>query len=62
MFKSELIQHQDSLINYQKTMIYKLSNSLLEKYDYDILQLNIILKDKIDYEEQYIDSLYNIQL
>ena len=61
-FKYELIQHQDSLINYQKTMINELANHLWEEHDCDIPQFDGILKDNIDYEEQYLDSLYNIQL
>lgn len=61
-FKQELIQHQDSLINYQKTMINELSNHLWEEHDCDIPQFDGILKDNIDYEEQYLDSLYNKEL
>ena len=61
-FKYELIQHQDSLINYQKTMINELANHLWEEHDCDIPQFDGILKDNIDYEEQYLDSLYNKEL
>ena len=61
-FKYELIQHQDSLINYQKTMIKELANHLWEEHDCDIPQFDGILKDNIDYEEQYLDSLYNKEL
>lgn len=61
-FKYELIQHQDSLINYQRIMISNLTNHLWNEHDCDISQFDGKLKDKIDYEEQYIDSLYNIQL
>ena len=61
-FKRELIQHQDSLINYQKTMIKELANHLWEEHDCDIPQFDGELKDNIDYEEQYINSLYNTQL
>lgn len=61
-FNYELIQHQDSLINYQKTMINELANHLWEEHDYDIPQFDGILKDNIDYEEQYLDSLYNKEL
>ena len=61
-FKQELIQHQDSLINYQKTMINELTNHLWEEHDCDIPQFDGVLKDNIDYEEQYLDSLYNKEL
>ena len=61
-FKYELIQHQNSLINYQKTMIKELANHLWEEHDCDIPQFDGILKDNIDYEEQYLDSLYNKEL
>lgn len=61
-FKYELIQHQDSLISYQKTMINELANHLWEEHDCDIPQFDGILKDNIDYEEQYLDSLYNKEL
>lgn len=61
-FKQKLIQHQDSLINYQKTMINELVNHLWEEHDCDIPQFDGILKDNIDYEEQYLDSLYNKEL
>lgn len=61
-FKQELIQHQDSLINYQKTMINELANHLWEEHDCNIPQFDGILKDNIDYEEQYLDSLYNKEL
>ena len=61
-FKQELIQHQDSLINYQKTMINELANHLWKEHDCDIPQFDGILKDNIDYEEQYLDSLYNKEL
>lgn len=61
-FKYELIQHQDSLIDYQKTMINELANHLWEEHDCDIPQFDGILKDNIDYEEQYLDSLYNKEL
>ena len=61
-FKYELVQHQDSLINYQRTMIDNLAKHLWEKHDCDIPQFDGELKDNIDYEEQYLDSLYNTQL
>lgn len=61
-FQYELIQHQDSLINYQRTMIDNLANHLWEKHDCDIPQFDGELKDNIDYEEQYLDSLYNTKL
>lgn len=61
-FKYELIQHQDSLINYQRTMINDLANHLWNEHDCDIPQFDGELKDNIDYEEQYLDSLYNTQL
>ena len=61
-FKYELVQHQDSLINYQRTMIDNLANHLWEEHDCDIPQFDGELKDNIDYEEQYLDSLYNTQL
>uniref|UniRef100_A0AAU8MK20 Uncharacterized protein n=1 Tax=Geladintestivirus 6 TaxID=3233138 RepID=A0AAU8MK20_9CAUD len=61
-FKYELLQHQDSLINYQRTMIDDLANHLWKEYNFDIPQFDGDLKDNIDYEEQYIDSLYNTQL
>lgn len=61
-FKQELIQHQDSLINYQKTMIKELANHLWEEHDCDIPQFDGILKDNIEYEEQYLDSLYSKEL
>ena len=61
-FKYELVQHQDSLINYQRMMIDNLANHLWEEHDCDIPQFDGELKDNIDYEEQYLDSLYNTQL
>lgn len=61
-FKYELVQHQDSLINYQRTMIDTLANHLWEEHNCDIPQFDGELKINIDYEEQYLDSLYNIQL
>ena len=61
-FKQELIQHQDSLINYQRIMIDTLANHLLEEHNCDIPQFDGELKINIDYEEQYLDSLYNTQL
>uniref|UniRef100_A0AAU8MHU9 Uncharacterized protein n=1 Tax=Geladintestivirus 5 TaxID=3233137 RepID=A0AAU8MHU9_9CAUD len=61
-FKRELLYHQDSLINYQRTMIDNLVNHLYEEHNCDIPQFDGELKDNIDYEEQYIDSLYNTQL
>lgn len=61
-FKYELLQHQDSLINYQRIMIDTLANHLWEEYNCDIPQFDGELKINIDYEEQYLDSLYNIQL
>ena len=61
-FKYELIQHQDSLISYQRTMIDELANHLWNEHDCDIPQFDGELKDNIDYEEQYLDSLYNTQL
>lgn len=60
-FKYELIKHQDNLINYQRTMIDNLVNHLYETHDCDIPQFDGNLKDDIDYEEQYLDSLYNTQ-
>ena len=61
-FKYELIQHQDSLINYQRIMIDTLANHLWEEHNCDIPQFDGDLKINIDYEEQYLDSLYNTQL
>ena len=61
-FKYELLQHQDSLINYQRNMINDLANHLWEEHDCDIPQFDSDLKYNIDYEEQYIDSLHNTQL
>ena len=61
-FKQELIQHQDSLINYQHIMIDTLANHLWEEHNCDIPQFDGELKINIDYEEQYLDSLYNTQL
>ena len=61
-FKQELIQHQDSLINYQRTMIDTLANHLWEEHNCDIPQVDGELKINIDCEEQYLDSLYNTQL
>ena len=61
-FKQELIQHQDSLINYQRIMIDTLANHLWEEHNCDIPQFDGELKINIDYEEQYLDSLYNTQL
>ena len=61
-FKQELIQHQDSLINYQRTMIDTLANHLWEEHNCDIPQFDGELKINIDCEEQYLDSLYNTQL
>lgn len=62
LFKQELIQHQDLLINYQHTMIDTLANHLWEEHNCDIPQFDGELKINIDYEEQYLDSLYNTQL
>lgn len=61
-FKQKLIQHQDLLINYQHTMIDTLANHLWEEHDCDIPQFDGELKINIDYEEQYLDSLYNTHL
>ena len=61
-FKYELIQHQDSLINYQRTMIKELANHLQDEHDCDIPQFDGELKDNIQLEEEYLDSLYNTQL
>lgn len=61
-FKQELIQHQDSLINYQRIMIDTLANHLWEEHNCDIPQFDGELKINIDCEEQYLDSLYNTQL
>lgn len=61
-FKYELLQHQDSLINYQRIMIDTLANHLWEEHNCDIPQFDGELKINIDYEEQYLDSLYNTQL
>ena len=61
-FKYELIQHQDSLINYQRTMIDELANHLWNEHNCDIPQFDGELKDNIDYEEQYLNNLYNTQL
>lgn len=61
-FKQELIQHQDSLINYQRIMIDTLANHLWEEHNCDIPQFDGDLKINIDYEEQYLNSLYNTQL
>ena len=61
-FKYELLQHQDSLINYQRTMIKELVNHLQDEHDCDIPQFDGELKDNIQFEEEYLDSLYNIQL
>lgn len=61
-FKQELIQHQDLLINYQHIMIDTLANHLWEEHNCDIPQFDGELKINIDYEEQYLDSLYNTQL
>ena len=61
-FKYELVQHQDSLINYQHIMIDTLANDLWEEHNCDIPQFDGKLKINIDYEEQYLDSLYNTQL
>lgn len=61
-FKYELLQHQDSLINYQRIMIDTLANHLWEEHNCDIPQFDGELKINIDCEEQYLDSLYNTQL
>lgn len=61
-FKYELLQYQDSLINYQRIMIDTLANHLWEEHNCDIPQFDGELKINIDYEEQYLDSLYNTQL
>lgn len=61
-FKYELLQHQDSLINYQKDMIKELANHLQDEHDCDIPQFDGELKDNIQFEEEYLDSLYNTQL
>ena len=61
-FKYELLQHQDSLINYQRTMIKELANHLQDEHNCDIPQFDGELKDNIQFEEEYLDSLYNIQL
>lgn len=60
-FKYKLLQHQDSLINYQRIMIDTLANHLWEEHNCDIPQFDGDLKINIDYEEQYLDSLYNTQ-
>lgn len=61
-FKYELLQHQDSLINYQRTMIKELANHLQDEHYCDIPQFDGELKDNIQFEEKYLDSLYNTQL
>ena len=61
-FKYELLQHQNSLINYQRTMIKELANHLQDEHDCDIPQFDGELKDNIQFEEEYLDSLYNTQL
>lgn len=61
-FKYELLQHQDSLINYQKDMIKELANHLQDEHDCDIPQFDGELKDNIQFEEEYLDNLYNTQL
>lgn len=61
-FKRELLQHQDSLITYQRTMIDDLTNHLWEKHNCDIPQFDGNLMDNIQYEEEYLDSLYSTQL
>ena len=61
-FKYKLLQHQDSLINYQRIMIDTLANHLWEEHNCDIPQFDGELKINIDCEEQYLDSLYNTQL
>lgn len=61
-FKYELLQHQDSLINYQRTMIKELVNHMQDEHNCDIPQFDGELKDNIQFEEEYLDSLYNTQL
>lgn len=61
-FKRELLQHQDSLITYQRTMIDDLANHLWEKHNCDIPQFDGNLMDNIQSEEDYLDSLYSTQL
>lgn len=62
LFKYELLQHQDSLINYQRNTIKELANHLQNEHNCDIPQFDDELKDNIQFEEEYIDSLYNTQL
>ena len=61
-FKYEVLQHQDSLINYQRNMIKELANHLQNEHNCDIPQFDGELKDNIQFEEEYLDSLYNTQL
>ena len=61
-FKYELLQHQDSLINYQRIMIKELAKHLQDEHDCDIPQFDDNLNDNIQFEEEYLDSLYNTQL
>ena len=62
LFKYELLQHQDSLINYQRNMIKELANYLQNEHNCNIPQFDGKLKDNIQFEEEYLDSLYNTQL
>ena len=61
-FKYEVLQHQNSLINYQRNMIKELANYLQNEHNCDIPQFDGELKDNIQFDEEYIDSLYNTQL
>lgn len=60
-FNKNLIIHQDSLINYQRTMMDDLANHLWEDHDCDIPQYDGDLKFLIDYETEIVDSLHNIK-
>ena len=61
-FKYEVLQHKDSLINYQRNMIKELANHLQNEHNCNIPQFDEKLKDNIQFEEEYLDSLYNTQL
>lgn len=60
-FNNNLIVHQDSLINYQRTMMDDLANHLWEEHDCDIPQYDGDLKFRINYETEIVDSLNNIK-
>lgn len=61
-YKYTILLHQDSLIQYQDKMIYDLATHLEDDHGCDIPQFDGWLRDKIDYQKAYIDSLYWAEL